>query len=310
MLGCNTSDVKTTVIILHYRGVEDTLACLASVLPQRHDALDVLLVDNGSADDLATAVASRFGTVPSLRLAENRGWAGGNNAGIAWARAHGAGIVCLLNNDTIVPPGTFDHLSAIARRTGSCLLRPAIDYADAAEGPQLDPSASPDSTPIAGHDHLFALDFAYGACLTVPVAVFDRIGVFDERFFLQLEEADLFQRAKRVGIPSLCSTAFRIVHAESRSFGGTKTAEKFYYNARNSLLLAEKNLSHPAIPLSILRGLYWAASFRAGLQTHGSVWAMARWAMSDAAHARALREAVRDYALRRFGPRRHIQRAP
>ena len=294
-------DSKTIVIILHYRGIEDTLACLASVLPQRCDRLDILLVDNGSSDDLAARVATRFGTVPMLRLPENRGWSGGNNAGIAWAREHGAGIVCLLNNDTIIPPGTFDHLIETVRSLGSCLLQPAIDFADPAEGVQIDPSVSPNARPLTGHTDLFALDFTYGACLTIPVAVFDRIGVFDERFFLQLEEADLYERAKRVGIPSLCTTSVRILHAESRSFGGRKTPEKFYYTVRNSLLLAEKNLSRPSIPLAILRQLYWMTSYRAALETRTSIWAMMRWAASDAPHARALRAAIRDYALRRFG---------
>jgi GT2 family glycosyltransferase len=145
------SQDRLVVIILHYRGLVDTAACLASVVPQRHPDLAILLVDNASGDDLS-ALQAQYGTqIHVLRLSENRGWAGGNNAGIAWARREQAGIVCLLNNDTIVPPSAFDRLAVAAKLCGPCLMHPAIDYADPAEGVQLDPSIGPDAVTFPAH---------------------------------------------------------------------------------------------------------------------------------------------------------------
>jgi GT2 family glycosyltransferase len=294
------SQDRLTVIILHYRGLADTAACLASVVPQRHADLSILLVDNASGDDLS-ALQAQYGTqIDVLRLSENLGWAGGNNAGIAWARREQVGIVCLLNNDTTVPPGAFDRLAAAAIRCGPCLMHPAIDYADASEGVQLDPSTRPDAAVFPcqppDNEKVFVLDFAYGACLLIPMTVFDRIGTFDERFFLQLEETDFCHRALNAGIPSLCLPSVRIVHAESRSFGGRNTPDKTYYITRNRLLLAEKSRPRWRAYRAALRLILWRADERA----NGSV---LRWVLSGKPHARAMRQGFRDYCLRRFGRR-------
>ncbi|MDD2877139.1 MAG: glycosyltransferase family 2 protein [Acidiphilium sp.] len=296
---------KTTVIVLHYRGVEETIGCLRSVLPQCHATLDVLLVDNGSTDGVAEALAAEGIVVPHLRLSDNQGWAGGNNAGIQWARDGGADAVCLLNNDTVVPPGTFDHLADVVSRVGPCLLHPAIDFADPAEGAQLDPVLWGGAMPVAGYSSLYAMNYAYGACLMVPVAVFDRIGVFDERFFLQLEEADLYERALRAGISAFCDASVRIVHAESRTFGGRITPNKTYYIARNSLLLAEKNYFNGELVRFVLKRAYWHAAAVAAIGDKPTFAQTFRWLLSPNLHARAIRESIHDYVFRRFGPRRH-----
>jgi GT2 family glycosyltransferase len=294
---------RLIVIILHYRGLADTEACLASVVPQRHADLAILLVDNASGDNFS-ALQAQYGTQFNvLRLAENRGWAGGNNAGIAWARQKQAGMVCLLNNDTVVPPGAFDRLAAATKCCGPCLMHPAIDYADPAEGVQLDPSALPNAPEflcqVPDNAKVFTLDYAYGACLLIPMAVFDRIGTFDERFFLQLEETDFYHRALNAGIPSLCLPSVRIVHAESRSFGDRDTPEKTYYITRNRLLLAEKSRPRWRAYRAAMRLILWRADERA----NGSV---LRWILSGQPQARAMRQGFRDYCLRRFGRRVNV----
>lgn len=293
------------VIVLHYRGLADTLACVGSLLAQRGVGVDVLVVDNGSGDDLAAALAG-LGDVAVLRLAENQGWAGGNNRGIEWARARGAEAVCLLNNDTLVPEGSIEALAEAAAGFGRCLLHPAIDYADAAEGVQLDPTRERGARPLPGRAGLYAMDHAYGACLYVPMAVFDRIGVFDERFFLQLEETDLFERAKRAGIPALCLPAVRIVHGESRAFGGRRTPLKSYYIARNELLIAAKYPPRGRRLLRAARRLFWRAGTLAPGGEATSRWGVLRWLASGDPHARAMRRGIGDFLRRRFGRARGV----
>jgi GT2 family glycosyltransferase len=295
---------RTIVVILHYRGVEDTLACLRSVLPQQGDTLGVLLVDNGSADQIVEALGVAAMQVDVLRLAANQGWAGGNNAGIRWAREHGASAVCLLNNDTVVPDRVFINLAAVLDRFGPCLLHPAIDYADPAQGAQLNPSLSPNTVPVSGWETLYPMHYAYGACLFVPMTVFDRIGLFDERFFLQLEEADFYERARRSGIPAVCDVSVRILHSESRTFGGRVTPDKTYYIIRNSFLLAAKNYRDVKLAVRIIQRAYWTSSTVLRIGEQPSFGAIFRRLITDDPHAVAIKQAIGDFCLMRFGARR------
>ncbi len=294
---------KTVVIVLNFNGLTDTMTCLASLVSRREPHIEILVVDNGSTTDPTSEIRTRYPDIQVLRLPENQGWAGGNNKGIAWARARGADVVCLLNNDTFIPSGSIDRLADTAHALTSCLLHPAIDYAEPGAGAQLDPTLSHTSPRLAGHDNVHVLDHAYGACLVIPVLVFDQIGTFDERFFLQLEETDFYARAQQEGIASLCLPEVRIVHAESHSFGARLSPMKTYYISRNTLLFSRKHDHHPAKWLRAARKLYWNLARLAAHEMGKplSTGKMLLWSLSANPYAQAARHGIYDYLCSRFG---------
>ena len=281
------------VIILHYGNIADTRACLAALTPNLPADWRVLVIDNGTGTGAADTLGHEFLTIDTITLPVNQGWAGGNNVGIAWARSHGAGAVCLLNNDTLATVGAFATMLGTLDRVGDCLLHPAIDYGDPDDGIQLDPAQNPSSAARPDQPHLYPLDFAYGACLMISGSVFDRVGMFDERFFLQLEETDFFLRAKVLGIPSLCLNSARIIHFESRSFGARMTPRKLYYIARNKFLLWEKHDRSPTGLFRVIRDLYWQAGKESA--------APLLWLVSGQQGAKSIRAGIFDYFCRRFG---------
>lgn len=289
----NKPHLPLVIIILHYGNIEDSRACLASLLPDFPSDWQIMLIDNGTNSAAATTLQAEFPMIQTITLAHNQGWAGGNNVGIAWAQAQHAHAVCLLNNDTLVPLTALRAMLKALDQCSPCLLHPAIDYGDQAEGIQLDPAQIPSNRPCADHPSLYPLDFAYGACLMVPLSVFDTIGLFDERFFLQLEETDLFLRAKKIGIPSFCLSSARIIHFESRSFGARMTPRKLYYIARNKPLLWEKHDRSLAGLVQVLRQIYWQAAKESATPL--------RWLFSRQNGARAMRAGIADYCRRRFG---------
>ena len=113
----NAADI--TIVIVAWNQAQKTLDCLATVAALHTPPGGVLLVDNGSAPPLAAAVGARFPTVEILRLPDNRGFAGGYNAGIQHALDSGAAAVLLLNNDTLIAPDALDRL---ATEMETCLL--------------------------------------------------------------------------------------------------------------------------------------------------------------------------------------------
>ncbi len=297
---------RLLVVILNFNGIADTLACLASLRAQTVPAA-ILVIDNASRNDDLTAIASDFPEVEVIRLDKNLGWAGGNNVGLRLGLERGFGQICLLNNDTVLAPDALAELLAAADAVGRPgLLHPMIHDFEDSSRPQLDPGpvpANPDpaARALAARHDIVEIDWAYGACLLVPAALARR-ELLDERFFLQLEEQDYFHRAAALGMRSYCARRARVLHKESISFGGRVTPAKTYYQVRNTLLLAEKHRAAWVGP----RRMLWALRHQASAvqPRAASGLGFVRWLLSADPLARAARQGVRDYFLRRFGQRR------
>jgi GT2 family glycosyltransferase len=235
----------TAVVIVAWNQVEKTLDCLATVAALDNPPGRVLLVDNGSAPPLASAVASRFPAVELLRLPDNRGFAGGYNAGIRAALDGGAATVLLLNNDTLLAADALDHLIAeLATADAIGLVTAKITYAadprriwtvganlnvfldlkDGGQG-QLDTGQW-----AAPRD----VDFAPFCAILIRRAVFESVGLLDEAFFLYYEDMDYCRRARRAGWRVRLCPAAHVRHDVSASSGGRDSPLERYWMAQSS----------------------------------------------------------------------------
>jgi GT2 family glycosyltransferase len=100
------SDVAdVAVVVVNYRTPALTVACVASVLRSEGVRPRVIVVDNASGDDSVPRLRAALGGAPAVTVLArdvNDGYAGGNNAGVALARAEGARWALLLNSDTVL----------------------------------------------------------------------------------------------------------------------------------------------------------------------------------------------------------------
>jgi len=95
--------VETSVIVLTWNQKDLTIACIHSLLKQKYEDYEVILVDNGSEDGTPEAIKKEFGKkIKVVALKENRGFCGGNNAGVKEC-SKSSKYIMFLNNDTIVP---------------------------------------------------------------------------------------------------------------------------------------------------------------------------------------------------------------
>ncbi len=115
---------RVRVVIVNYNGGDDTLACIDSVLASDWPAqdLEVVLVDNASADGVAAKVKTGFPRVTLIESGRNLGFAGGCNLGPR--DPSGADYVALVNNDATVEPGWLSPLTVPWRPTRAS-ARPA-----------------------------------------------------------------------------------------------------------------------------------------------------------------------------------------
>lgn len=221
-----------TVVIVDWNEPEVTLEAVHSVLDQLGGPrTEIVVVDNGSERTAAGHPAAEMPGVRIVRLAENAGFAGGANAGIA--AASGEAIV-LLNNDARLEPGALAALIAplAEPRVGAVT---ALILLDRAEGPTLVNSTGGEVTRSAnGRDRDWELPlselrrpagpapaFSGGAVALSREAIADVGGPFDERLFMYYEDTELSFRLRRRGweIRYEPSAVVRHRHAHSSRAG-------------------------------------------------------------------------------------------
>jgi N-acetylglucosaminyl-diphospho-decaprenol L-rhamnosyltransferase len=275
-----TASAEVAVVVVSFNTRDELLRCLESlaVVPT---PLEVVVVDNASADGSAAAVRRGFPRAQVFENAANEGYAKANNRG--W-RATAAPFVLLLNSDTEVRAGAVETLLEILK------TRPAVGIV----GPRtvgsdgtVQVSSGPDLTPLAewrqrrlvrgveaGDPVALALAAARfsvehepawvsGSCLLTRRALLESVGGFDEAFFLYEEDVDLCVRIARLGHPVLFTPTAEVLHHKGRSMAHAPERARFEYH-RSHLRYYRKH--HGPLRVAFLRAYLALLGFRqAGL---------------------------------------------
>ncbi len=264
---------RVSVVVVNYRGVDDTIFCLRELtnLDFPADRLEIICVDNASGDDsMARLTAQAPEGVVLVQSPRNGGFTGGCNLGVQHATGE---FLAFINNDAR-PDRRWvsEALRVLARdATIGCIASKVldwegtgVDFFDAAltwYGMGYKPGAG---APYAGgaqepRDVLFAT----GAAMVIRASTFAAVGGFDERFFMFYEDVDLGWRLNLLGhrvryVPS--SVVFHKHHASMKNVG---KYHEWFLLERNALMTLYKNVSDeslgrllaPAMALSIRRSL-------------------------------------------------------
>jgi len=241
--------LNVAIVMLSWNGREDTLACLDSLSEVTYRPLLVVVVDNGSADGSADAVATAHPNAILVRLDRNHGFAGGTNIGIRTALENGADAVLMLNNDMVVEPGFVEPLVAVAASGAACSqilfadLPDRIWYAGASFSPTRGHHGRNThfgEPPLPASAAPYATDCGCAGAMLVPASVLAEIGLLDEKLFAYREDLDWSLRAAEGGRTVLVVPASVVRHKVSASTGGEASATSLYYDVRNGLVVAER----------------------------------------------------------------------
>jgi GT2 family glycosyltransferase len=217
-----------TIVVLNWQRPDETIACLESLRAAALGGARVLVVDNGSRDDSAARIHARFPDQPILALPENRGYAGGNNAGIRAALARGAKAVLLLNNDTVVAPDFLEPLLWVLDRdagiaaVSSAILRPDRETLEVAWlrvhfGHGLIRRIGVHALPSEGYTAQRPVPVVVGCSLLIAADALGAVGAFDEGYFAYHEDVDWCFRARAAGWEVYYQPLSRVYHTGSRS---------------------------------------------------------------------------------------------
>lgn len=257
-----------SVIVVNWNGAEHLPPVLDSLRAQDwpRDALEVVVVDNGSSDGSRELLAERYPDVVVEALTTNTGFAGGCNAG---ARAASGEYLCFINNDMRAEPDWVRHMvtplvdDPALGATGGKVLDwdgTTVDFAGAVlnwegRGGQVGFGEPYDP---ARHDRPGPILFANGGSLAIRADRFADVGMFDEDFFAYYEDVDLGWRLWLYGLPVRYvpqAVTYHHHHGTSRNVPGGKL--RLLYE-RNALLACIKNYEDDNLARVLAPGLLLA----------------------------------------------------
>jgi len=266
-----------SIIIVNYNGAELLSGCLSSLRQISWSNREIIVVDNGSADN-SREVISSFPEVELVPSAVNLGFAGGNNLGLKHARGE---YVLLLNNDTVVTSGFLNPLCSYLEANPNVgivqgkMILPRF-------GNRLDVCGSfltsvgfpyhygyykPDGPK---YNRAYAVFSGKGACLMFRRDLIDRVGgfLFDEGFFCYYEESDFCHRAWIAGYEVHFVSSPPIAHLMGATSGDSHTEFVLRHYLRNMTFSLLANLSETSRVRILLPffAMLITSTFAAGLR--------------------------------------------
>lgn len=263
-----------SIVIINWNTCHLLARCLESVYANPPDnKFEVIIVDNGSADDSVAMIRERFPQVRLFANEKNVGFVRANNQ--AFQECQGRYVV-LLNSDTIVQPNALAEMIKFldenpqAGIVGAFVQNPdgtpqrcfgnfptiltELAYAWGLDSwkpisKRLDP-------PPRFTSNVLQTDWVLGAALMIRRDILTQVGYLDETFFMYSEEVDLCYRVKQQGWANYVLRTATIVHLggqSSQQIPAPMKAELF----RSKIKYFRK---HYGLLVSVLMYLIFAAS--------------------------------------------------
>ena len=250
------------IVIVNWNSRHYLAECLTSIREFGGDVVKrVTVVDNGSTDQ-SLEIDGHGLPLEIVRTGENLGFAKACNLGAARSQAE---YILFLNPDARLTEGVLTRVlnfmeSEDAAATGICGVRLLDEFGEThrhcarfpiwrtylGKALGLDgriPALFPGHFMVEfDHESNRAVDQVIGAFFFVRRALFDKLGGFDERFFVYFEEVDLSLRAKQAGWTTWYLADAAAFHKSGGSSEQVK-ATRLFYSVRSRMLYALKHFS-------------------------------------------------------------------
>ena len=208
--------MKVPVILLNYNSSADCRKCVADLKQQEDVELEIIIVDNCSRKEDASAVeqlAAEQGCT-FIAAAENRGYNAGNNIGLRYAAEKGYEYALIANPDMEFPQRDYIvSLSNVMEKKPDVAVCGSniIGTDNKRQNPWRFSKWWMNIAFLDSIVHFFNLyhrllppnsaycDIVTGCCLMVRICSIRKMGFFDENVFLYCEEAILGRMVQRNG---------------------------------------------------------------------------------------------------------------
>lgn len=239
------------LIILNYKGYEDTCECVDNLLQQDYVNYKILIVDNDSQDESYEKLVCRYPDLQVIQTGENLGYAGGNNVGIQIAMQNGAKYIGILNNDIKAESNLISEMiKAFEGDEKLGMAGPAICEweKDEIQSAGANVNMFTTNTTLNYRSQNYQMipktpiecDYVGGAAMFVRKKVIEDIGNIPEIYFLFFEETEWCIHARKKKYKVQCIPSVRIWHKESSAVNKISDM-KLYYQDRNKVIFEKRN---------------------------------------------------------------------
>ena len=248
------------VVIVNWNSSEYLQKCIQSIFStdNKNFIEKLFIIDNNSAD-LSLQQIKLNDKIAIIRNEENRGFAKACNQGFKLSTAN---YVLLLNPDTQLLNNTLQDCITFMNKTNNvdilgCQLlndygeitpscsrfpTPSGIFRDAIGLSKLIPSIFKPGIIMADWDHKESkfVDQVMGAFMFMRKSIFEKIGYFDEQFFVYYEEVDFSKRLSEIGGKSFFDTEIKAIHTREGTTSSVK-AFRLFLNLQSRLKYAKKH---------------------------------------------------------------------
>ena len=250
---------------------------------------EIVVVDNNSTDNSIEYLSPKFPAVQFIANQENTGFAKGCNQGLQQAKGK---YILFLNPDTIVPEDCFSKCIAFfaahpdAGAVGIKMMDGSGKFLN--ESKRAFPSPMTSLFKLFGLAKLFPhsktfssyhlghlnenenneVDVLAGAFMMIKKEVLEKVGSFDETFFMYGEDVDLSYRIQKAGYKNYYFADSVIIHFKGESTRkGSMNYVRMFYTAMSIFVRKHYGGSRAGIFNFLIHVAIW---FRAGLSAIGS----------------------------------------
>lgn len=274
------------IILLNYNNYQDTLACFESLQNITYKNHRIVIVENNSPNNSMDRFKEYFNRQdikysyhPSLKTAltsqsdkalltliqsgRNGGYGFGNNIGIKYAVNNDADYILILNNDTIVDKHFLEPMVEMCEddeRIG--IVSGKIYFHDKQDtiwfnGGEFNPWTGSVkhcnfNEKDVGQKPPDEITFISGCFMLLPKNVVDQVGLFNEDYFMYVEDLEFCYEIIKKGLNLRISEHSTIFHKVGQSLGGHLSESSVYMNAKNKFTFFKTKLSFPQNGMSIL----------------------------------------------------------
>ena len=238
---------RVAAVVVNYNGRAITLQAVASLRRMTYSNFDLLVLDNASTDGSPEAIAEAHPDLRQIRVEVNRGSSSGYATGFRWAFENGYDYVLLLNNDIEVEP---DMLSELVRAAESdarigCVGPKCYFHGDrrrlwSAGGilrfrESITKERGYGEIDRGQYDRDEVVDYINGCAILIRRAAAEAAGLWDEIFYICVDDADFCTRIKRHGFRCVYAHRAVLYHMVAFTTGGYSPGRNFQFGRSGAI---------------------------------------------------------------------------